>query len=101
MKTQIDKFMRFEICPDCKGARLKKEALSVTINGKSIVDVATISIEKALNFVDSLDSVLSAREKEIGKMILKEIKQRLSFLVDVGLEYLTLARTAATLAGGE
>lgn len=101
MKTQIDKFMRFEVCPECKGARLKKEALSVTIDSKSIVDVATMSIEKTLKFIDGLDAVLSAREKEIGQMVLKEIRQRLSFLVDVGLEYLTLARTAATLAGGE
>jgi len=101
MKSQIDKFMRYETCPDCNGARLKKEALSVTLNGKSIVDVSTMSIEKTLQFIETLDPVLSAREAEIGKMILREIKQRLSFLVDVGLDYLTLARTASTLAGGE
>jgi len=101
LKTQIDKFMRYEICQDCKGGRLKKEALSVTINSKSIVDVASMSIDKALEFIGNLDSMLSAREKEIAKMILREIKQRLSFLVDVGLDYLTLARTASTLAGGE
>ena len=101
LRSQIDKFMRYEVCRECNGARLKKEALSVTLNGKSIVDVSTMSIELALQFIDGLNPVMSAREAEIGKMILREIRQRLSFLVDVGLEYLTLARTAATLAGGE
>ncbi len=101
MKTQLDKFMRFEVCPACEGGRLKREALSVTLNGKSIVAVSTMSIENALKFIDTLPALLSARESEIGKMILREIKQRLSFLVDVGLDYLTLARTASTLAGGE
>lgn len=101
LRTQIDKFMRYEVCAECNGARLKKEALSVTLNGKSIVEVSTMSIEKAFKFIDELNSILSAREAEIGKMILREIKQRLSFLVDVGLDYLTLARTASTLAGGE
>ncbi|MBI5123706.1 excinuclease ABC subunit UvrA [Candidatus Roizmanbacteria bacterium] len=101
LKSQIDKFMRFEICHDCKGGRLKKEALSVTLNGKSIVEVSNISIEKTLEFIDGLNPALSAREAEIGKMILREIRLRLSFLVDVGLDYLTLARTASTLAGGE
>jgi excinuclease ABC subunit A len=101
LKTQIDKFMRYDTCPECKGARLKKEALSVTLDGKSIVDVSNSSIDRALTFVDNLDTIMSDREKEIGKMILREIKQRLSFLVDVGLDYLTLNRTAATLAGGE
>src|SRR5207302_1919599 len=72
-----------------------------TLAGKSIVDVANSPIDRALQFIDSLDQVMSPREKEIGKMILREIKQRLSFLVDVGLDYLTLSRTAATLAGGE
>jgi excinuclease ABC subunit A len=101
LRSQIDKFMRYEVCSECKGARLKKEALSVTLNGKSIVEVSTMSIENALKFIDGLNPVISAREAEIGKMILREIKQRLSFLVDVGLDYLTLARTASTLAGGE
>lgn len=101
LRSQIDKFMRYEVCSECKGARLKKEALSVTLNGKSIVEVSNMSIENALKFVEGLNPVMSAREAEIGKMILREIKQRLSFLIDVGLDYLTLARTASTLAGGE
>lgn len=101
MKSQIDKFMRYEECPDCKGGRLKRSALSVTVKDKSIVEVSNMPIEKTLAFINSLDEILSSREAEIGKMILREIKQRLTFLVDVGLDYLTLARTAATLAGGE
>jgi excinuclease ABC subunit A len=102
MKTQIDKYMRFETCYVCKGGRLKKEALSVTIKDKSIVDVAQMSIAQALDFINSLSvGTLSKREAEIGKMILREIVSRLTFLVNVGLDYLSLGRTAATLAGGE
>lgn len=102
MKSQIDKYMRFETCHVCKGGRLKKEALSVTIKDKSIVDVAHMSIAQALDFVNTLSTgILSPREAEIGKMILREIVSRLTFLVNVGLDYLTLGRTAATLAGGE
>lgn len=102
VKTQIDKFLRYDICPQCQGARLKKEALSVTISGKSIVDVSNLAIDQAFKFIDSLNAdALSEREQEIGKMILREIRQRLSFLIDVGLDYLTLGRTASTLAGGE
>ncbi|MGI8419066.1 MAG: excinuclease ABC subunit UvrA [Candidatus Levyibacteriota bacterium] len=101
VKTQIDKFMRFDVCPDCEGGRLKKEALSITLNDKSIIDASTMSIEKTLAFITHLPEVISARENEISKMILREIRERLKFLVDVGLEYLTLQRTASTLSGGE
>jgi excinuclease ABC subunit A len=101
VKTQIEKFMRYDTCPACRGSRLKKEALSVTIEGKSIIDISTIPIGKAHEFIDGLNSSLNERETEIGKLILREITERLKFLVDVGLEYLTLSRTAATLAGGE
>ncbi len=101
LKSQIDKFMRFEVCPSCKGGRLKKEALSITLHNKSIVDVTNMSIEKTLTYVNELPTQLSAKEQEIGKMILREIRERLSFLVDVGLDYLTLGRTASTLSGGE
>lgn len=101
IKTQIEKFMRYQICPDCQGARLKKEALSVTIDGKNIIEVSELSISKAYNFIKTLSSILSAKEMEIGTLIFREIKQRLSFLLDVGLEYLTLSRSASTLAGGE
>ncbi len=101
IKAQIEKFMRYEVCPDCKGSRLKPEALSVTIDGLSIMDVSDMAISHALAFMDSLDAILSDREKHIGKLIFKEIKERLTFLVDVGLDYLTLSRGAQTLAGGE
>ncbi len=101
LRSQIDKFMRYEICDRCNGGRLKKEALSVTIAGKSIVEISDLSIEKALDFVKTLPNILSAREQEIGKMILREIIERVTFLKDVGLEYLTLARSAGSLSGGE
>ncbi|HSX10029.1 MAG TPA: excinuclease ABC subunit UvrA [Candidatus Saccharimonadales bacterium] len=101
MKTQIDKFMRFDVCPECKGGRLKKEALSITLQDKSIIDVSKLSIEKSLEFINNLPDAISAREQEISKMILREIRERLQFLVDVGLEYLTLLRGAASLSGGE
>ncbi len=101
VKTQLDKFMRYETCPDCKGGRLKKEALSVTIRDKSIVDVSSMSIEKAYAFIESLKTEMNKREQEIGKMIIREVLLRMGFLLDVGLDYLTLSRTAATLAGGE
>ena len=101
LKAQIEKFMRYEVCPDCKGARLKKEALSITINGKSIVEVSDLSISNTFEFIKSAENTAGAREKEIGKLIIKEIKERLTFLIDVGLDYLTLSRGAQTLAGGE
>lgn len=101
VKKQIEKFMRYEICHACQGGRLKKEALSVTIQGKSIVDVSDASIADAFAFIDSLKAAISDRENEIAKLILREIIQRLQFLIDVGLDYLTLSRGASTLAGGE
>lgn len=101
VKGQIEKFMRYDDCPLCHGARLKAEALSVTINKKSIVDVSNMPIGEALRFFKSLPAIISAREQEISKLILREVKTRIGFLVNVGLEYLTLSRTAATLAGGE
>ncbi|PIY94928.1 MAG: excinuclease ABC subunit UvrA [Candidatus Levybacteria bacterium CG_4_9_14_3_um_filter_35_16] len=100
-KAQVEKFMRNVVCNECNGARLKKEALSVTIEDKSIVTVSDMPIGKAFDFMNSLETKVSKREGEISGIILKEIKQRLSFLIDVGLEYLTLSRGAHTLAGGE
>ncbi len=101
VRSQIEKFMRFELCNECKGARLKKESLSVTINQKSIVDASDMSISNCFSFIDDLSKNGQERELQIAKLILKEIKQRLSFLLDVGLDYLTLSRSAQTLAGGE
>ncbi len=101
LKSQIDKFMRYEVCSSCKGGRLKREALSITLSDKSITDVSTMSIENTLVFIQNLPDQISDREQKIGNMILREIRERLKFLVDVGLDYLTLARTASTLSGGE
>ncbi len=100
-KSQIEKFMRYEICSVCKGSRLKKEALLITVNNKSIIDVSDMPIDKSLEFISNLSSIISRREETIGKLIIKEIKERLTFLADVGLDYLTLSRGAETLAGGE
>lgn len=101
LKGRIEKFMRYETCADCKGARLKEESLSITIEGKSIVNVCDMSITDTLEFVRKLSGTLTSREMEISKLILREIKERLMFLVDVGLDYLTLSRGAQSLAGGE
>lgn len=101
LRSQIEKYMRYETCNDCKGARLKKEALSITINNQSIVGVSDMSITETYHFFNNLTKIISDRETKIGNLILKEIKQRLSFLLDVGLDYLTLSRGAQTLAGGE
>lgn len=103
VRREIEKFMRERVCPDCLGFRLKDEALSITIDKLSISDLTFFSISQALEWINKLqsDSVLSAREKNIGKLILKEIDNRMSFLTSVGLEYLTLSRPAGSLSGGE
>ena len=101
IKKEIEKFMTPKICNVCNGNRLKNEAVGVTIISKSIVDVANMSIDNSYLFFQTLDESLSAREKEIARIILKEINTRLKFLLDVGLSYLTLSRSAQSLAGGE
>lgn len=101
VKEEIRKYMRERVCETCHGTRLKKEALSVTIGGKSIAEVTDFSVAKIVKWVDSLEEVLNEREKEIAKLIIKEIQGRLKFLIDVGLEYLTLSRVAGSLSGGE
>ncbi len=93
------RFMRRRICPSCKGARLKKECLAVTVHGKSISELCALSVEKAGEFFRKLE--LNDRERLIAKQILKEIQSRLSFLSNVGLDYVNLDRESATLAGGE
>lgn len=100
-KAQVEKYMRSEVCSVCKGSRLKKEALSVTVTGMSIMDVSEMPITQSLEFIEGLSEQLSEREKAVGKVILKETKLRLTFLKDVGLDYLTLSRGANTLSGGE
>lgn len=100
-REEIRKYMRERLCPECQGARLKKEALSITLDNKSIAEVTAFSITKMVDWTIGLDNLMNEREKEIGKLIIKEIGGRLKFLINVGLEYLTLNRVAGTLSGGE
>ncbi|MFZ0390492.1 MAG: excinuclease ABC subunit UvrA, partial [Calditrichia bacterium] len=99
IRDWIEGFMNQIPCPDCEGARLKKEALGVKIGGRSISEVTALNVKNSLLFFQSLQ--LSGKEKTIARQILQEIFARLQFLKDVGLEYLTLERTAGTLSGGE
>ncbi|HVT01716.1 MAG TPA: excinuclease ABC subunit UvrA [Patescibacteria group bacterium] len=101
IKREIEKFMTEIVCEVCHGRRLKPEALSVTIDNKSIVELSDSSIEKSYEFIENLFEKLNSREQQIAKIILREITSRMKFLVDVGLSYLTLSRNATTLAGGE
>ncbi len=101
IKKEIQKFMTSKICDICIGARLKPEALAVTIVGKSIVDISDMSIEECYEFMQNLLEKLPSREIQVATIILKEINARLKFLFDVGLSYLTLSRQAESLAGGE
>lgn len=98
-RVEIEALMSTECCPECNGARLKKEFLSVTVGGININEFTHKSIVKELEFINSLQ--LTEREHAIGDMILKEIRSRLEFLASVGLEYLQLSRSSATLSGGE
>lgn len=100
-RKEIEQLMSTHECKECGGARLSKEALSVTICGKNIHQVCNLSITDALKFVKDLPNQLSEREMMIGSLIIKEIVERLSFLESVGLNYLTLARQSASLSGGE
>jgi excinuclease ABC subunit A len=101
VKAEVEKYMVTEVCPECNGSRLKPESLAVTIDGLNIAEVTTQSIREALDWFKKLAATLSNREQQIAKPILKEIISRLQFLVDVGLDYLTLDRASMTLAGGE
>ena len=110
MRSEIEQYMSSNPCPSCQGARLKPEVLAVTVGGRSIIDVTRMSIKEAARYFAALSGeaplqtdeiVLTDRERMIGRQIVKEIRARLQFLLDVGLDYLTLERTAATLAGGE
>ena len=99
IKQEYETFMQITPCKMCKGQRLKKEALAVTVGGKNIHEVTSMSIRDLQKFMEKLE--LSEHQLMIGKQILKEIHARVGFLVDVGLEYLTLARATGTLSGGE
>ena len=99
MRERIEEYMSFRPCPACDGARLKPEVLAVTVDGQNIHDFTRMSVSRALRFVDGLR--LSETEQLIGARILKEIRERLTFLDDVGVGYLSLDRASATLSGGE
>ncbi|HIE08856.1 MAG TPA: excinuclease ABC subunit A, partial [Armatimonadetes bacterium] len=101
IREELQKFMAANPCPACKGARLRPESLAVTVGGKNIYEVTQLTIRQCLNFFEELEGSLTERERAIAHQILKEIRQRLRFLMDVGLDYLTLDRAAQTLAGGE
>ena len=99
IKGEIEQFMSSNPCPTCNGARLKPEVLSVTIAGKNIFEFTTMSIQESLNFMRNYEP--TERQVMIGEQIMKEVEARLQFLVNVGLDYLNLARNAGTLSGGE
>ena len=98
-REKYEAYMRETPCPACKGSRLKPEVLAVTLGGKNIAEICELSIEDCAVFLKELK--LAAREAKIAERVMKEVHARLGFLLDVGLEYLTLARPAATLSGGE
>lgn len=98
-RYEIEQYMTTEPCPECGGARLKKEILAVTVAGKNIDEFVHMSIKKELEFIDTIQ--LSERDRMIAEEILKEIRSRLQFLVSVGLDYLTLSRSSSGLSGGE
>jgi excinuclease ABC subunit A len=99
MKEKIEQYMRLEPCDACGGKRLKPEVLAVTVGGKNIAELSDMSVRDALVFVNGLK--LNRTDEAIAKQILKEIRERFTFLVNVGLEYLTLSRAAGSLSGGE
>ncbi|MDP2873828.1 MAG: excinuclease ABC subunit UvrA [bacterium] len=105
IRMEIEKYMTREPCPACHGARLKPEALTITIAGKNIIQVTDLSISDSLNWIENLDQAAdlksNSREHQVAQPITNEVKTRLNFLLSVGLDYITLGRAASTLAGGE
>lgn len=101
MRRWIQSFMQHVDCPECKGTRLKKEALYFKINEKNIAELANTDIQLLAAWFDAVENKLTAKQKKIGHEVIKEIKKRIKFLLDVGLDYLTLNRSAKTLSGGE
>ena len=99
IRDWLEQYMVELMCPTCKGARLKEEVLSVKINGKNIYQATELSVQKLYDFISTLK--LTKEQEQISKLIVNEIKDRLSFLINVGLDYLTLNRSASTLSGGE
>ena len=99
IKNEIEQYMSNKACPKCKGARLNNEVLAVTVGGKNIYEFTKMSIKEELEFISSI--TLSEKERIISGQIVKEIRSRLEFLVNVGLDYLNLSRSSGTLSGGE
>ena len=99
IRAEIEKYMSSVLCPECKGDRLKKESLAVKLAGLSIAEVCRMSVYQIRDFFDEIK--LTPKQQIIAKLVLKEIKERLEFLINVGLDYLTLSRAAGTLSGGE
>ena len=99
VRAEVEKFMIVKKCPSCKGRKLNRSALSIKIDGKNISDVCDMNVHDILQWIDGLK--LSSRKQKIAESLFKEIRARLKFLTDVGLEYLTLSRSAGTLSGGE
>jgi excinuclease ABC subunit A len=101
IRTEIEKYMVSRPCPTCRGKRLRPEALAVTVDGRSIDGIATMAVTDALAWIDDLPARLTERERTIAYQVRKELVARLGFLVDVGLDYLTIDRASITLSGGE
>ena len=101
MRRWIQGFMQHVDCPECNGTRLKKEALYFKLNEKNIAELANTDIQLLATWFDTVENKLTAKQKKIGHEVIKEIKKRIKFLLDVGLDYLTLNRSAKTLSGGE
>jgi excinuclease ABC subunit A len=101
VRAELGRFLAERPCADCRGARLRPEARAVTVAGRNLGEITALPIDEAKAWADSLNAALTEREREIAKLVLREIAERLRFLVDVGLTYLTLGRAANSLSGGE
>jgi excinuclease ABC subunit A len=101
VRAEIERYMVSRPCPDCKGRRLKPEILAVRVDGRNIAEVASMPIGELVPWINGLSKALGERERTIAKAVIKEISERAGFLVDVGLDYLTVDRSATTLSGGE
>ncbi|MEO8583941.1 MAG: excinuclease ABC subunit UvrA, partial [Flavitalea sp.] len=101
LREWVEQFMELKTCPECNGARLRKESLWFKIDGKNISELSAINLDKLMHWFEGVEDRISQKQQTIGKDVLKEIRERLQFLLDVGLTYLTINRSARTLSGGE
>ena len=101
IRDKLEAYMTVDVCEKCHGKKLKDEILAVTVGGKNIIEYTEMSVREALAFTEELERTLSPRDLSIARLILKEIKARLGFLAEVGLDYLSMSRASATLSGGE